>query len=305
MPKLTKTGYQIGSSDGPVIVLHKNKYGDTRQSKLEKFKKVRAGVELLPERMRNASALRRGKHMEYGVAPWAKEELEIATGGAVEMFEPTEAYVLDDIGIASSIDRIINLEKELLLEGHRFIGEGICEIKTDFYHQGKPYPEWLIQVQHQMICSDIKWGIIACMDQSGKLHFYPVPYNDQLVAAMLKAYEEFWHLVRTDGDYPDEAAKPEAEVIDITELLPKTNADLEQLCADYLKASAEANAWSKTKSEVKDAIVVALDALEVEHAKLPGYVIKSQTVNKPKKRMVETGEFIESLSFSVKEVSGE
>jgi hypothetical protein len=129
-----------------------------------------------------------------------------------------------------------------------------------------------------MICSDIKWGIIACMDQSGKLHFYPVPYNDQLVAAMLKAYEEFWHLVRTDGEYPDEAAKPEAEVIDITELLPKTNADLEQLCADYLKASAEANAWSKTKSE---------------------------TVNKPKKRMVETGEFIESLSFSVKEVSGE
>ena len=40
MPKLTKTGFQIGSSQGLVVVLHKNKYGKTRQKLLSEFKKV-------------------------------------------------------------------------------------------------------------------------------------------------------------------------------------------------------------------------------------------------------------------------
>jgi len=305
MPKLTKTGYEIGSSDAPVIVLHKNKFGDTRQAKLDKFKKVRAGVELLPDRPRNPGALRRGTHLEHGVATWAQEELEILTSGAVEMYEPTEAFKDQTLKIASSVDRIITLEEELELEGHRFSGQGICEIKTDFYHQGKPHAEWLIQVHHQMICTGLPWGIIACMDQHGKLHFYPVPFEQKLIDVMVESYAEFWKLVETDGDYPPEAEAPKPELVDISEMLPQTNQDLEKLCADYLKASAEETAWRKTKAEVKDAIVFALDALNVEHAKLPGFVIKSQTVNKPKKQMVETGEYYETLSFSVKEASGE
>ena len=98
---------------------------------------------------------------------------------------------------------------------------------------------------------------------------------------------------------------PAPELVDITEMLPQTNQDVAQLCSDYLKASAEESAWKKTKAEVKDAIVVALDSLGVERARLPGFEIKSVTVTKPKKEMVETGETYESLSFSVKEVSSE
>lgn len=305
MPKLTKDGVEIGSSEGPTIVLHKNKFGDTRQAKLDKFKKVRAGVELLPDRPRNPGALRRGTHLEYSVGTWAQEELEIMTSGAVEMYEPTEAFRDEGLKIASSVDRIIKLEENLELEGHVFKGEGIMEIKTDFYHQGKPHAEWLIQVHHQMICTGLPWGIVACMDQHGKLHFYPVPFEKQLAEVMLDAYGQFWHLVETDGDYPPVAEAPKAELVDITDMLPQTNQDLEQLCADYLKASAEETAWRKTKAEVKDAIVFCLDALDVEHAKLPGFVIKSETVTKPKKQMVETGEVYETISFSVKEASGE
>lgn len=305
MPKLTKDGVEIGSSDGETVVLHKNRFGDTRQSKLDKFKKVRAGVELLPERPKNPKALRRGTHLEHGVATWAQEELEIMTGGAVEMYEPTEAFRDEGLRIGSSVDRILKLEEELELEGYKFKGEGIMEIKTDFYHQGKPAAGWLIQVHHQMICTGLPWAIIACMDQNGKLHFYPAPFEKKLAEVMLEAYAEFWHLVDTDGDYPPVAEKPKDEPVDITDRLPETNQDLEQLCADYLKASAEETAWRKTKAEVKEAIVFCLDALDTEHAKLPGFVIKSETVTKPKKQMVETGEVYETISFSVKEASDE
>lgn len=306
MPKLTNTGYEIGSSDGPVIVLHKNKYGDTRQKKLDDFRKVRAGVELLSSTHLNQRALRRGTHLEIGVASWAKEELEILTATTVEMFEPTEAYRKPKLKIASSVDRIITVKNPLILENFSFEGEGICEIKTDFYHQNKPHPEWLIQVHHQMICTGHKWAVIACLDQNGKLNFYPVSYSADLADAMLSSYRDFWELVENGKDYPQILeAQDNDEPVDISELLPQTNTDLAQLCGDYLLANSETRSWKKTQDECKDAIIQCLDALNVDHAKLPGFVIKSQSVTKPKREMVSTGEFYETVSFSVKEASNE
>lgn len=308
MPKLTKDGYEIGSSQGPVIVLHKNKYGDTRQKLLEKFRNILAGVEMLETRHINQRALRRGTHLEHGVASWAQEELEIMTSGNVKMWEPREAFQRRDLKIASSVDRIITLEKPVTLndgeEAYTFEGDGICEIKTDFYHSGKPQPDWLIQVHHQLICTELSWGIIACLDQAGKLHFYPVPKDERLIELMLDNYADFWSRVESGEDYPPSVDK-QNEWVDITDLLPKTNQDVVQLCRDYLRASAEESAWRKTKAEVKDNIVVVLDSLGVDLAKVANFEIKSVTKSKPKKEMVETGEYYDSLMFSVKEVSSE
>ena len=51
MPKLTKTGEEIGSSNGPTIVLHKNRYGGTRQKELEKTKMALRGEDLPADTM--------------------------------------------------------------------------------------------------------------------------------------------------------------------------------------------------------------------------------------------------------------
>ena len=304
MPKLTITAEETGSSDAATIVLHKNKFGKTRQNLLDEVRAIRAGVEVLPTQM-NEWALRRGTELEPAVAKLAQQELEKMTGGTVEMWEPRDAFRVKDKKIASSVDRIINLSQPLTLQGHTFVGEGLLEIKTDFYHQDKLVPDWAVQVHHQEICTGLDWGVVACFSQKGKLHFYPVPKNQALVDQMLQAYAEFWSMVDSGEDYPVSVTAPAPELVDITEMLPQTNQDVAQLCSDYLKASAEESAWKKTKAEVKDAIVVALDSLGVERAKLPGFEIKSVTVTKPKKEMVETGETYESLSFSVKEVSSE
>ena len=307
MPKLTIDGQEIGSSRAPVIVLGKNKYGETRQATLETFRAALSGVETLPSR-HNLKAKRRGNHFEPATANWAQEELEIMTSGTVKMWEPREAFQNRPLKIASSIDRIIELEQPLTLtyggEEYTFSGTGICEIKSDSQHQGRPHREWIIQVQHQMICSGIEWGIIACIDQAMKLHFYPVPHDQELVDEMLAKYEEFWALIESGEDYPVEE-ETTGEVIDITELLPKTNQDLQQLCSDYLKMAAEESQCKRVKAEIKDAIVIALDGLGVEHARLPGFEIKSQTVVKKKRKQIETGETYESLSFSVKGIDDE
>ena len=144
MPKLTKTGTEIGSSEAGAIVLHKTSF-QTRQQVLEKHKLAHAGVEAIDE-VRNQRALRRGTHLEAGVASWANEEIERLSGGDAIMFEPTEAYRREGLGVASSIDRIIELTEPLTLpkvDGDNVTvhGQGIVEIKTDCYHHDNPKPE--------------------------------------------------------------------------------------------------------------------------------------------------------------------
>jgi hypothetical protein len=311
MPKLTKTGEEIGSSNAATIVLHKNQYGDTRQKELVRTKRARRGEELTDDG-RNWEAKLRGTELEVGVAGWALALLRRQIIGDVDMWEPKEAFRHLEYRIASSVDRIIEMKgdkAELVLtwlgKEYRMTGTGICEIKTDAYHDGRPKPEWMIQVQHQMICTDLDWGIIACMDQHFKLHFYPVRRDQALIDVMLKAYAGFWHLVDTDGDYPPVETNDNAKLVDITEMLPKTNHDLSAMCADYLRASAEANQWEKTRKQLREGIIFVLDSMDVEHAKMPGFIIKSKTVTKPRRKSIETEETYESVSFSVKEVNDE
>ena len=65
MPKLTRTGYEIGSSEAGAIVLHKTSF-QTRHEVLQKHKLARAGVEAIDE-VRNQRALRRGTHLKLGL----------------------------------------------------------------------------------------------------------------------------------------------------------------------------------------------------------------------------------------------
>jgi len=309
MPKLTDTATEIGSSAAGAIVLHKTAF-QTRHDILHDTKMAKAGVETI-DRIKNHNALRRGTHMEPAVASWAHEVLEDMVKGKIDMWEPRDSFRRPDLRIASSVDRVINLHHNQLILTNKmqvtytFEGEGICEVKTDYYHQGKPKPEWIFQVLHQLVCTSLGWGIIVCADQKGKLNIYPVPKDERLIEVMLKAYQEFWELVDTDGEYPPIADNDDIKPVDITERLPETNSDLAQMCRDYLTAAAEESKWKKLKGEQKEGIVYALDALGVEHAELPGFVIKSVTVTKPRKQMVETDEMIESHSFTLKEVSCE
>ena len=66
MPKLTKTGQEIGSSDAATAVLHKNPYDDTRQKLLNRTKKARRAEELQDDG-RNCEAKLRGAVLEPGI----------------------------------------------------------------------------------------------------------------------------------------------------------------------------------------------------------------------------------------------
>ncbi len=317
MPKLTQTGYEIGSSEAGAIVLHKTSF-QNRIEVLRKHKLARAGVEDIDE-IRNKDALDRGTFLEDGVAQWGAKRIEELTDMPVEMFEPTEAYKKPDLGIASSIDRIMKLNAPLHLwnaEGTavNLQGECIAEIKTDFYHNGRPKPEWVIQVLHQMLCSDIRRGLILCMDQHGKLHMYPVEWNAAVVTTMLDAYTEFWEHVKNDTEYPPIASEAQSEPVEIDQDFPDTNFNLLALCQDYELKRQEELAARKDKESIRETIEMAVEALNAEHViarapvtregipAMPSYEIKYTTKLREKKQMMPTGEMVETTTFKIKEM---
>ena len=312
MPKLTKTGYELGSSESAPVVLMKTAY-QTNQDVLMKHRDKINKVERIDDFrnstfLSNPKALRRGTHLEQGVADWALEELQILNGhSSITTYEPQSSFQNIPEKMGASIDRIIEVsEVPMQIEDTNgdmvsFMGTGIMEIKTDFYHQGKLKPEWLIQVHHQMICSGLTWGLVACLDQKGGLNFYPIEKNDALCTVIVEKIQEFWSLIESGADYPEIKEKDDSKFVEIETLLEKTNHDFEQLCSDYTTASSEARKWTKTKDEIKSGIQDILDTLGLSHAKFQNFEIISETKLKEKKKMVGTGEMQESYTFSLKE----
>ena len=111
--------------------------------------------------------MRGGNHLEPSVASWANEEIERLSGGDAFMWEPTEAYRKEGLGVASSTDRIIELSEPLHLTSMMVVNlpswvrvslkSKLISITT------MTKQEWIIQVLHQMFCADLSWAIIVCV----------------------------------------------------------------------------------------------------------------------------------------------
>tara|TARA_A100000172_G_C3040786_1_gene110365 strand:- start:312 stop:1232 length:921 start_codon:yes stop_codon:yes gene_type:complete len=306
MPKLTKTGYELGSSEAGAVVLHRTSF-NTRHEILQRHKLARAGVEQIDDN-RFAAARLRGNMLEDGVAKWAAHDIEDKTGEPCEIYEPTEAYQKAHLGIASSIDRIITLGAPIdmvAVDGAPVTlkGKGILEIKTDAYHEGKPKPEWMVQVMHQMLCSDYKWGIIACLNQKLKLHLYPVKFDQVLADNMIYAYAEFWELVNTDKDYPPIAENQESPT-DLTELVD-SHTDVSLACAAYLNAKSQVREHQAEADNCKEVLKEVLDQFELSYASVPGFELKLKKSWRERKEQRGTGEFYELDTLTVKDIEDE
>ena len=124
---------------------------------------------------------------------------------------PEFAHQNKEHKMGASIDAIIssdlgiNITDPITQEDYTFNGDGILEIKTDFYHMDKVREEWVIQVHHQMICSGYNWGIVAVLNQKGHLKIYPVPRNEELIDKIIFKHgkNDKWRieLSNTNGNF--------------------------------------------------------------------------------------------------------
>ena len=301
MPKFTETGKEIGSSECPALVLGKTAY-TTNQKVLENHRATIAGVEKLNE-YRPSQAQLRGNFLEKGLADWACHNLH----AGYEM--PEFAHQNKEHKMGASIDAIIssdlgiNISDPVTQEEYTFNGEGILEIKTDFYHMDKIRDEWVIQVHHQMICSGYTWGIVAVF--TGKvLKLYPVARDEELIDKIIYKVNEFWSLVESGEDYPP-YKEPVVEAVNLVEVLTDSNENIDSLCGDYLSCMAEARKKTKEAQDIKDGIIIKLESIGVEQGYTNNYQIKSQDIVRKKRKQIETDEEVPGHIFSIKEISHE
>ena len=300
MPKFTITGKELGASECGAIVLGKTAF-TTRDKILQNTKDAIKGIEVNKGNFNSARA-EYGNRYEEVTGVWASDIL-----GTTIKF-PLYADRNEDLRMGASLDAIISTDTYITVtcpitgKLHTFEGpEGIMEIKTDNNHRGVPKEEWIIQVHHQMICSGLQWAVIAVATQKmGEPIIYPVPRDPELVAKIQRKVAEFWDLVDTDGSYPP-LTPPSKESVDLTLLLRKTNTDLEVLCGDYLRQSAEARESKKLADEIRDEIEIAMQSMDIEFGHVGNYQIKCETVKKFKRKSVPTTEEYESISFSIKQ----
>ena len=328
--KLTKTGYQLGSSEMGAIVMQKDDF-QTRDEIYESHFNARNKVESIKDAMlKNNWAIKRGNAYELPTFLLFYEELlqaisnELGDIPELEQFsweQPTKCFAPEDynpnhrlLGMGSSIDFIIksqiDIEVEVRKQKVKIVkGKNIIEIKTDFYKGGKLKPSWAIQVQHQFVCSGISNGAVVCFAQDGDLHIYPMEINEKMCKLIMAKAKEFWELIEKAERYP-KIVEPQdkslrTKVLDDT-IIKKTNHDLVQLAEDYLVASVEQRKWGKTKDDIKSSLTDVLDNLELDVLTIPEqYQIKSVFSEVPKKKMVETGEMTERHSFTIKEIKDE
>ena len=300
MPKYTITGKELGASECGAIVLGKTAF-TTRDKILQNTKDTIKGIAVEKGNFNSARA-EYGNRYEEVTGRWANDIL-----GTSIVF-PDHAHRNEDLRMGASLDAIISTDTYVSVacpitdKLHTFKGpKGIMEIKTDNNHRGVPKQEWIIQVHHQMICSGLDWAVIAVATQKmGEPIIYPVPKDEELIAKIKEKVAEFWHLVDTDGTYPP-LAPPTKASVDLTLLLKKTNTDMEMLCGDYLRQSAEARESKKLADEIRDEIEIAMQSMDIEFGHVGSYQIKCETVKKIKRKSVPTNEEYESISFSVKQ----
>ena len=306
--KKTITGEELGASEMPAVLLHKDAYGNTRQDKLDEHKRAVAGVEVIDQKVLHKNALLRGTYLEHAIVPWWLETLK-EDGMQCEAEEPSKAFRIKEARLGATLDRILTVPKgfDLVTNGLELKGKGVLEVKTDFYHTNKCKPDWMIQVHQQMMCANLPWAVVLVMTQQGKLVTYAFERDEKLCKQILAAAKEFWKLLEEDGDYPP-IVDPKEEGLKEVTIKPREkvgdNLDIEVVATDCIKAKAESRHWSKIAKDNQEILELHMDSIGADIMNVGSYQIKSVTTQKPKRTMVDVpGQFIDSTSFSIKEIS--
>ena len=177
------------------ILFHKDAFGNTRQDTLDKHRQAAAGVEVINPKVFNKNALVRGSYLEHAIVPWWLEMLK-EDGMECHAHEPKKAYRLKEFRLGATLDRILTVPKgfELVVNNKTLVGDGVLEVKTDFYHTNKCKPDWMVQVHQQMLCSKLPWAIVPVMTQQGKLVTYTFERDDDLCPKLLRRPQSFTSL---------------------------------------------------------------------------------------------------------------
>lgn len=130
-----------------------------------------------------SAATRRGVHLEAAVAAWWADDHD------VELYEPAELYVCDDV--MATLDRRI-----------AGVDDQAVEIKTTARRIFDPSPAWCWQVQAQLYATGFDRVHLVVLDATMELQTFPVDADPDAQTELAERASKFMDAVRR-GRLPD------------------------------------------------------------------------------------------------------
>ena len=214
-----------------------------------------------------------GNRLESAIAYGIAEDLGLVV-------EPFKTYIrLPDLRVGSSFDfKVVGIERDWRKEENEYRdlfrqhGPGVMEVKnTDFiaFRRG-----WMdedgdveapahieFQVQHQLLCSGLAWGIVAPLIAGNTPRPFYRLADDSVHKAILKMAGNFWGSIEAgtppDPNYAEDAdtiaallLNDDGETVDLSD-----NDRFDEVCAAYKAAAADAKVAEARKQAAKGEIL--------------------------------------------------
>lgn len=128
------------------------------------------------------SAMRRGRHLEAGIAEWFEEECGLLLEEPAVMFQRGP--------FLATVDRVAVGTRTLV------------EIKTTSAVISRPEPYWLAQVAVQLYCTGYEAARIVAMDATLRLHVFEVERDEELIARLVERATSVMEAV-AEGRWPE------------------------------------------------------------------------------------------------------
>lgn len=147
-------------------------------------------------------------------------------------------------------------------------GQGLLEIKNASIYVrdewgDEPPLEYQVQLQHQLMVTGLQWGSIAALVGGTYFVYADIPRDDEFIAALRKAEEEF--LWRLDNDAPPPVDGTDATKALLKKLYPKDTGEIIELkpevldwSAQLVEAKKEIKKWEAAKQEAENHIIAAI-----------------------------------------------
>ena len=158
------------------------------------------------------------------------------------------------------------------------------EIKTDYDFSGCRM-EWKIQLNAQMLCANLPWGVIVCFDGvKGKLHSWYFRRDKALCEMIEKATNQFWIIVDDPDDCypePEKDIHPGDKVVVVDD--HKSNVNLQESISN-IRGQLRKSFKEKEKKMQQEFLEMHMDSIDAEVMIVNNTTVKSTSKRVPKRK---------------------
>ena len=284
--KFSKTGEELGASEvaGVMEIAGFKTPFKTAEQIRQIHISVAAGAVL---EQQTSQAIERGNKLEPMLIQFGRERVaSFATKDSdVTVKIPQKGFRRRGLKLCASLDAILKIRdgKEVEipvpndLDSEPIVarGRGALECKTDGYTSGPPRMDQVIQLQAQMHCSRLKWGVIARLGKNLKWELFPYQYDLNFGALIEEGVKEFWRRVKEDIEYTTED-ETNVEVADLNDL--DSSSEIEEMCRELNRVKVEIAEANDFKHSLEKNLREILGSVGARVATIGEFEIDNKTI---------------------------